>query len=334
MGQQLTKIKDLTTAAEGLSKEYKNVYDQAVKATKAIYDFMQAEQNRAAAAAEEEARKKAEEDAKKKRAAQPKPGVHFDSKIGSISSDNYAGLLSKELGNSKNRSSATKAISVDEVLASGSGALDGTSRNLAMGIAGSILLSNKDNWGNGQTRLNNLIKVFGEQLGSSLNEHVSSQIQRMANNAEYRNSILNNYEWYKSFDMKNFKQKSSFYLKNASKWSNAFDTGGYTGDWNSSEGRVAILHEKELILNKQDTKNILDSVTIMRSIMASMSGNIISKLGSLTSVNPTTSSFGGNSSMLQQQVKIQATFPNVNSKKEIEEALSDLVNLAAQRAMR
>jgi len=31
-----------------------------------------------------------------------------------------------------------------------------------MGIAGSILLSNKDNWGNGQTRLNNFIKVFGE----------------------------------------------------------------------------------------------------------------------------------------------------------------------------
>ena len=52
MENQLTEIKKLTTAANDLSKEYKNVYDQAVKATKAIYDFMQAEQARAAAAAD------------------------------------------------------------------------------------------------------------------------------------------------------------------------------------------------------------------------------------------------------------------------------------------
>jgi len=37
---------------------------------------------------------------------------------------------------------------------------------------------------------------------------------------------------------------------------------------------------------------------------------------------------------LEQNVHIEASFPNVNSKKEIEEALNDLVNLAAQRAMR
>jgi len=100
--------------------------------------------------------------------------------------------------------------------------------------------------------------------------------------------------------LKNFKQNSSFYLKNASKW-NKYDTGGYTGNWNSSEGRPAILHEKELVLNKQDTKNILDSVTIMRSIMASMSGNIISKLGNLSSSIPLSTN---NKEVLEQQVKI------------------------------
>ena len=131
-------------------------------------------------------------------------------------------------------------------------------------------------------------------MGDSLNQHISSQINRMVNDPGYLDSIIDNHNWYSSFDMKNFKQKSSFYIKNASKW-NKYDTGGYTGDWNSSEGRPAILHEKELVLNKQDTKNILDSVTVMRSIMASMSGNIISKLGSLTSINSTTSSFGNNS---------------------------------------
>ena len=257
-------------------------------------------------------------------------------------------MLSKQLNDLKSSSSKSQfkkdeknsgnkyqfgAISVDEALASGTRALSGTSRNLVMGLAGSILLSNKDNWGNGETRLNNFIKVFGQQLGNSLNKEVSDYLaSNVVNNKKYLQDIVDNHNWYSSFDMKNFKQKASFYLKNASEWKK-YDTGGYTGVWNSSEGRPAILHEKELVLNKQDTKNILDSVTIMRSIMASMSGNIISKLGSLTSINSTTSSFGNNS-MLQQQVKIQATFPNVNSKKEIEEALNDLVNLAAQRAMR
>jgi hypothetical protein len=33
-------------------------------------------------------------------------------------------------------------------------------------------------------------------------------------------------------------------------------TGGYTGAWGAT-GRLAILHEKELVLNKQDTLNIL-----------------------------------------------------------------------------
>ena len=37
---------------------------------------------------------------------------------------------------------------------------------------------------------------------------------------------------------------------------------------------------------------------------------------------------------IEQNVHIDATFPNVDSKREIEEAFNDLVNLAAQRAMR
>ena len=345
METELTNIEDLKEAVHNLSLEYKAVYDQATAAVTAITNLIKTQKAQAAAEAQ---RKKAEEDAKKKKAQQKAGKVNIDGKIGIISRDNYAGMLSKQLNDLKSSSSKSQfkkdeknsgnkyqfgAISVDEALASGTRALSGTSRNLVMGLAGSILLSNKDNWGNGETRLNNFIKVFGQQLGNSLNKEVSDYLaSNVVNNKKYLQDIVDNHNWYSSFDMKNFKQKASFYLKNASEWKK-YDTGGYTGVWNSSEGRPAILHEKELVLNKQDTKNILNSVTIMRSIMASMSGNIISKLGSLTSINSTTSSFGNNS-MLQQQVKIQATFPNVNSKKEIEEALNDLVNLAAQRAMR
>jgi hypothetical protein len=55
---------------------------------------------------------------------------------------------------------------------------------------------------------------------------------------------------------------------------NKFDTGGYTGDWNSSEGRLAMLHEKEIILNKHDTANFLDALTILRDLNLSMMRNL------------------------------------------------------------
>jgi hypothetical protein len=45
-----------------------------------------------------------------------------------------------------------------------------------------------------------------------------------------------------------------------------YDTGGYTGAWGNS-GKLAVLHEKELVLNKQDTANLLTSVEILRNII-------------------------------------------------------------------
>jgi TP901 family phage tail tape measure protein len=42
-----------------------------------------------------------------------------------------------------------------------------------------------------------------------------------------------------------------------------YDTGGYTGDWHSDEGRLAVLHQKELVLNAKDTANILKTVQLL-----------------------------------------------------------------------
>ena len=110
-----------------------------------------------------------------------------------------------------------------------------------------------------------------------------------------------------------------------------FASGGYTGNWAGEEGRIGILHQKEMVLNQQDTKNLLNTVNILRSMMGNLNGNIYSKLGGLKSdiYKP-----NGNSDSLEQNVHIDATFPNVNSKREIEQAFNDLVNLAAQRALR
>lgn len=45
-----------------------------------------------------------------------------------------------------------------------------------------------------------------------------------------------------------------------------FDTGGYTGDWFGNDGRIAMLHKKELVLNDRQTKDILDTVTMLERV--------------------------------------------------------------------
>ena len=108
------------------------------------------------------------------------------------------------------------------------------------------------------------------------------------------------------------------------------ETGGYTGDWGTDEGKFAMLHEKQLVLNKEDTKNFLDGIMILRQITSNLGGSIYDKVSGLKS-----SYFNASSNdEIQQKVQISASFPNVNSKRQIEEAFNDLVNLAAQRAMR
>jgi hypothetical protein len=49
----------------------------------------------------------------------------------------------------------------------------------------------------------------------------------------------------------------------------AFDTGGYTGSWGSS-GRLAMLHQKEIVLNAHDTENFLAAINIVRDIVSAI----------------------------------------------------------------
>ena len=99
-------------------------------------------------------------------------------------------------------------------------------------------------------------------------------------------------------------------------------SGMYTGAWGTG-GKLAILHEKELVLNKEDTANLLQAVNFIRNIPAFQSAN----LGG--SVNYNTLA-GVGTTDLQQQVHIDASFPNVQSHTEIELALNNLINSATQ----
>lgn len=113
--------------------------------------------------------------------------------------------------------------------------------------------------------------------------------------------------------------------------SQSFDTGGYTGSW-GPEGKLAWLHQKELILNATDTENILASVGILRQIANTIDLNALTSAGGFISLM--SSGISGNKETLQQEVHIEASFPAVTDKNQIEDAFTDLVNLAAQYANR
>lgn len=112
-----------------------------------------------------------------------------------------------------------------------------------------------------------------------------------------------------------------------------FDTGGYTGDWNDNKGKLAVLHEKELVLNKDDTENILSTVDIVRGISDSISDNLSALAASQTPILSNPLPQEKEPDTLQQEVHITAEFPNATDKDEIMAAFDNLVNVASQRIM-
>ena len=110
-----------------------------------------------------------------------------------------------------------------------------------------------------------------------------------------------------------------------------YDTGGYTGSWGSS-GRMAMLHQKELVLNAQDTENMLKTVDMVRNIVRVIDLNAGSHSGGLGYIGATYS--GHNAQVIEQEVTIHAEFPNAVNHTEIEMAFDNLINHASQFANR
>ena len=121
-----------------------------------------------------------------------------------------------------------------------------------------------------------------------------------------------------------------------------FDTGGYTGDWGNTDGKLALLHQKEIVLNKADTSNMLEIVKVVRGLVEgggfinTLKDSIAQSIAQL-SASAVSSSFGGitnnstdNSTNSNQNITLYADFPNANDVSEIKEALLSLPNLAAQ----
>ena len=121
-------------------------------------------------------------------------------------------------------------------------------------------------------------------------------------------------------------KNEGIYFTNEYLKDHGFRTGGYTGAW-GPEGKMAVLHEKELILNSDDTINFLAGVNILREIAKMIDLQAASMAMPHGFTLPMSTSSGG---ALEQNVHISASFPGVQDRNEIEMALRSLVNEASQ----
>lgn len=175
------------------------------------------------------------------------------------------------------------------------------------GVAAAIWMdgASASGWGNNPTRATRLKEKGVEGAQAYINAHGANG-DIYADWANKRNQLRNYYY-------------------------GSFDTGGYTGEW-GLDGKFAMLHEKELVLNKDDTTHFLQAIDIVRQISELIDLNALSSAGGLSSLLAATAS--SSSQKLEQQVTIHAEFPNVTDKDQITEAFTDLVNLASQYANR
>lgn len=121
-----------------------------------------------------------------------------------------------------------------------------------------------------------------------------------------------------------------------------YATGGYTGEW-GPEGKLGILDEKELILNQNDTENLLSIVDTVRDIGPMLFNKIKEFLNNNIMMNNNLLNgqdfFGkldanNNKQSIEQNIVINADFPGVSTALEIETALNNLTNDAIQYVRR
>lgn len=95
-----------------------------------------------------------------------------------------------------------------------------------------------------------------------------------------------------------------------------YDTGGYTGDWYGNEGKLALLHKKEIILKEEDTKNFLQGIELSNELLKE-------KLQSYKIEGNK-----NNETVNYNEFKID--FPNATNHNEIQKAIEGLSAMATQ----
>ena len=177
-------------------------------------------------------------------------------------------------------------------------------------------------WGTGSTRTSRLKEMLFD----------ATEIQNLVNSSELSKAAQTN-AWTKKYPEVSKAGLEKFSYQNVKKnyWGQGFDTGGYTGQW-GSYGKLAWLHEKELVLNKDDTENFLTSLELLDGILSTIDLYAMNSQFNPSLNSPYIPNLGKET--LEQNVTIEASFPNAADKQEIEDAFKDLINLASQYANR
>ena len=116
-----------------------------------------------------------------------------------------------------------------------------------------------------------------------------------------------------------------------------FRSGGYTGSW-GNEGRLGILHQKELVLNENDTKNMLSAVQILRSIpysviAQSLINSSTNTASALSGINSGISGLAAAATNNESKTMVvNADFSGVHDADEIYQALLELENYGLQNS--
>ena len=196
----------------------------------------------------------------------------------------------------------------------GSGEGGGANTDTAWGIARAIwTYGGASGWGNDPIRSGKLIKAYGKDFAQQV-QSIINQNTRSGKLVDYGSMK------YSSYNLIGYR------------------SGGYTGDdWTAAEkasGKIGLLHEKELVLNKTDTENILNAVDMVRSMVAlGRNGNyndIIRQSDNVVDmasvVKPLSDDMG------QTIYQVECTFPNATGVDEIQKAILTLPDIAPQYA--
>ena len=182
--------------------------------------------------------------------------------------------------------------------------------DLAWGIATAIWSYTNNGWGNDPTRSGKLTGAYGVDF--------ARQVQDIINRYSMTGQITDLGSGHLQF--------TSYNLL-------GYDTGGYTGSWsdgdsNAKNGKLAYLHQKELVLNAADTENILKAVDLVRQMTQTLKSSVVTSM--FNNISNITSSTKTDTQTVEQNVHITAEFPNANNASEIESALLSLNERAIQ----
>lgn len=201
---------------------------------------------------------------------------------------------------------------------------------------------NRDDWGAGNfPKIGDKVTYLGDYYfydslgtaplgnrGEGQNKTVT--VQNVAPNNPFPVAVMSNdsaYGWLKKYQIAKM------------------NTGGYTGNWNSKEGKIGILHQKELVLNAYDTENFLEAIKIIERMLAQntlaeqIKENFLNKEltaeervkqnAELISIMKLQTGIGKG---IEQIVNVNANFPNARDAEEIRAALEGLTNQMTQYA--